>query len=29
MLLLLDMLDAGAIDDAPRPRDLVAAMRTI
>ena len=29
MLLVLEMLDAGQLDDAPRPRDPVQAMRVI
>ena len=29
MLLMLEMLDAGALEDAPRLRDTVAALRTI
>jgi proteasome accessory factor A len=29
MLLLLDMLEAGALDDAPRPRDLVGALHAV
>lgn len=29
MMLMLDMVDAGALDDAPRPRDPVDALRNV